>query len=90
MTLPALPEGFTWRVTKTHGCDSICVSLESDNQHPAFPSLGMDGVEINPFDGEDAIVDKVERAAWTVYNRMAREIHVESIIARNWPCLKQS
>lgn len=88
MAMPALPEGISWRVTRTLGSESIRVSLESEGQHPAFPSIGMEGVELDPFDGEESIVQKVEHAAWTIYNRLNREIFVESIIGRHWPCPK--
>lgn len=86
MSMPELPEGLYWRVHKLTGDEKITVSMESVHNHPVFPSMGGQTVNINGMHGPEAIVAAVERAAWNVFEQLRRDIYIQSIIEENWPC----
>lgn len=87
MSLPVMGEHFSWIVRKSQSCtETLIVSLWLKPEDPRFAPIGQRPVDVYGVKDGAEIVERVEHAAWEIYNSMQRDIFIDTVIGEHWPC----
>jgi hypothetical protein len=85
VSLPDLPEGLHWRITRDHAAKKLTASIWRDHGHPNLEPLLWREVCITQVDGEAEVIRLVEANAQALLLEVNREIYLDNVIAKNWP-----
>lgn len=88
MALPALPEGYQWRVGRGYNATTLSVGIwpEDEPLYPIRSEALMEGrAHFGSRWGADDIIAGVEQAAADVLERFNRDRFVATVVQANWP-----
>lgn len=86
MSLPGLPEGLHWRITKPWGVQSIMVGMVDESGYTLSSEAVKIGLTPTTLMADNAIVRLVEEAAEAVMRNVMQDVDIRRLIEGTWEC----